>query len=100
MKARKSIYGITEWNKTGLENSSSSFIVNVNEHLCRIEIEFMIKLRNVLKKYIVLITNSNVFCVLSSEHEGSEMFHQYILIYNSYKGDNKHWRLKICCIEG
>ena len=27
------------------------------------------------------------------------MFHQHILIYNSYKGYNKHRRLKICCAK-
>ena len=31
-----------------------------------------------------------LFCVISSEHEGSEMFHQYIKVYNSYKVYNKH----------
>ena len=36
-----------------------------------------------------------LFCVLSSEHEGSEMFQQYILIHNFYKEYNKHRRLKI-----
>ena len=41
-----------------------------------------------------------LFCVLSSEREGYEMFHQHILIYNSYKGYNKHRRLKLCCFEG
>ena len=39
------------------------------------------------------------FCVLSSEREGSKTFHQYILIYNSYKEYNKHRCLKLYCVE-
>ena len=27
------------------------------------------------------------------------VFHQYILIYNSYKEYNEHRCLKLCCIE-
>ena len=36
-KTHTIIQGIAKWNSTGLENPSSSFILNVN---CRIEIEF------------------------------------------------------------
>ena len=41
-----------------------------------------------------------IFCVLSGEHEGSEMLQQYISIYNSYNGYNKHRRLKIGGVDG
>ena len=41
-----------------------------------------------------------VVTMQQSEREGSKMFHQYTLIYNSYKGYNKHRRLKLYCVEG
>ena len=44
-----SIEGITDWNSTGLKNLSLSFIMNINEHFCRIEIKVKIRLRNGLK---------------------------------------------------
>ena len=41
-----------------------------------------------------------LFGVLSSEREGSDMFHRYIFIYNFYYGYNKHRRLKMFFVEG
>ena len=34
--------------------------MNVNKHLCRVDITVMVRLRNVLKKCIIKVTNSNV----------------------------------------
>ena len=74
----------------------SSFAVNVNEHLCRIEIKVMIRLRQLLKKWIIMVsTVTFVFFQASMKVPR----HQYSLIDNSLKEYIKHQHLKLCCIE-
>ena len=42
-----SIQGIKEWDSGGFENSSKIFIMDISEHLSRVEVKVMIMLRNV-----------------------------------------------------